>query len=89
MTEQIEILLPEEKEVTEGTNKSSIHFDDILKEVGEFGPYQRKIYFLLFIPTIFSAMHKLSWVFLGAKVGHRCRLDGEPENSTYHQWDGD
>lgn len=58
-------------------------FDDILLHLGEFGPYQRKIYFLLFIPTIFSAMQKLSWVFLGANVPHRCRLQGELANATF------
>ena len=86
MTEQNEILLAEEKHRTE---KPRVHFDDVLKELGEFGPYQRKIYFLLFLPTIFSAMHKLAWVFLGAKVGHRCRLNDEPANSTYHEWEGE
>ena len=68
--------------------KTQVHFDDVLKELGEFGPYQRKIYFILFLPTIFSAMHKLAWVFLGAKVNHRCRLEGEPDNSTYNSWIG-
>jgi len=61
-----------------------VKFDDVIKSLGEFGPYQRKAYFLLFLPTIFSAMHKLSWVFLGAKVDHRCRLPGEDENATYN-----
>ena len=48
-----------------------VKFDDVLQQLGGFGPYQRLSYFLLFLPTIFSAMHKLSWVFLGAKVDHR------------------
>ena len=68
--------------------KTRVHFDDVLKELGEFGPYQRKIYFILFLPTIFCAMHKLAWVFMGAKVNHRCRLEGEPDNSTYDNWEG-
>ena len=68
--------------------KTRVHFDDVLKELGEFGPYQRKIYFILFLPTIFCAMHKLAWVFMGAKVSHRCRLEGELDNSTYDNWEG-
>ncbi len=52
-------------------------FDDILVHLGNFGRYQRRVYFFLFLPTIFSAMHKLAWVFLGAKVNHRCRLEEE------------
>ncbi len=87
--EQNEILLskngPEKEERAE---KDRVHFDDVLDEVGQFGPYQRKVYFLLFLPTIFSAMHKLAWVFLGAKVPHRCRIENEPENSTYGSWEG-
>ena len=87
--EQNEVLLnkPEQQPV-DRDQKTRVHFDDVLKEVGEFGPYQRKIYFILFLPTIFSAMHKLAWVFLGAKVNHRCRLEGEPDNTTYDSWEG-
>ena len=87
--EQNEILLrkTEPSKGDEG-EKTRVHFDDVLKEVGEFGLYQRKIYFILFLPTIFSAMHKLAWVFLGAKVNHRCRLEGEHDNSTYNSWIG-
>ncbi len=46
-------------------------FDDMLVVLGEFGRYQRWLYLFLFLPTIFSAMHKLAWVFLGAEVQHR------------------
>ncbi len=31
------------------TEKSRVSFDDVLKELGEFGPYQMKIYFLVSI----------------------------------------
>ena len=54
-----------------------MNFDELLRNLGEFGKYQRKIYFLLFIPTIFSAMQNLAWVFLGATVHHRCLLPEE------------
>ena len=52
-------------------------FDDILCDLGEFGHYQKRLFFLLFIPTIFSCMQNLSWVFLGADVPHRCLLPEE------------
>ena len=80
-------------------------FDDILVKLGEFGKYQKIIYFVLFLPTIFSAMHKMAWVFLGAKVNHRCRLPFEVLDngkstelydynsnanlSNYYTWDDD
>ena len=57
-------------------------FDDILLHLGEFGRYQRWVYFFLFVPTIFSAMQKLAWVFLGATVDHRCLLPGESEDNA-------
>jgi len=31
-----------------------VTFDDVLKELGEFGPYQRKYYILLFLVTIYK-----------------------------------
>ena len=65
------------KESEKASNDDSITFDDILVHLGEFGRYQKIVYFLLFMPTIFSAMHKMAWVFLGAKVNHRCRLPFE------------
>lgn len=49
-------------------------FDDILKALGEFGPYQRRIYFLICLPAIGCALHKLVWVFVGAIPKYRCRL---------------
>ena len=56
----------ENKEMLEKPEEEKkVTFDDILKQIGQFGRYQKRIYFLLFLPTIFCAMHKLAWVFLG------------------------
>ena len=38
-----------------------VKFDDILADLGDFGRHQKISYFLLFLPTIFSAMQKQSW----------------------------
>ena len=38
-----------------------VKFDEILNDLGDFGKYQKLAYFLLFLPTIFSAMQKQSW----------------------------
>lgn len=46
-------------------------YDDILLYLGEFGPYQRRIYLLLCLPAIVCALHKLGGVFLMAKVENR------------------
>ncbi len=74
----------EEEAVLLGDDKKSDgkSFDDLLVVLGEFGPYQRRVYFFLFLPTIFSAMHKLAWVFLGAQAEHRCLLPGEDDEGT-------
>lgn len=39
-------------------------YDDVLILMGEFGRYQRKTYFILCIPAIFCAIHKMAGVFL-------------------------
>ena len=39
-----------------------VKFDEILEDLGDFGRYQKLAYFLLFLPTIFSAMQKQSWL---------------------------
>jgi len=64
-------------------SETKVKFDDILVDLGDFGKYQKKAYFLLFLPTIFSAMQKQSWVFLGAKAPHRCRVPDDLPNSTF------
>ncbi|XP_068085491.1 organic cation transporter protein isoform X2 [Anabrus simplex] len=58
-------------------------FDDVLSHLGEFGRYQKRIYFLLCLPGISCALHKLAGVFLQAKADHRCRLPFESDNATY------
>lgn len=56
-----------------------MNYDDVLPHLsrGDFGNYQKKIYFLLCLPSILCAFHKLAGVFLLAVPDHRCRLDGE------------
>ncbi|XP_022916168.2 organic cation transporter protein-like [Onthophagus taurus] len=58
-------------------------YDDVIPLLGDFGRYQRRIYFLICIPAILCAFHKLANVFLHAKVDHRCLLPSEFPNATY------
>jgi len=37
------------KDDVETSKQTKITFDDVLKELGQFGTYQKKIYFLLFV----------------------------------------
>ena len=49
-----------------------MHFDDILAgDVGEFGAFQKKIYFLLCLPSISSGFHMVISVFLLGTPKHR------------------
>ncbi|CAH0548140.1 unnamed protein product [Brassicogethes aeneus] len=59
-------------------------YDDIIPILGDFGRYQRRIYFLLCLPAILCAFHKLGNVFLVAEPNYRCLLPNEPSNATYH-----
>jgi len=46
-------------------------FDDVIPILGDFGKYQKRIYFLLCLPAITSAFHKLGNVFLLAEPQYR------------------
>lgn len=59
-------------------------YDDVILKMGEFGRYQRRIYFVLCLPAISCAFHKMGGVFLSAKTDFRCLLpDENPENATF------
>ncbi|CAG9763142.1 unnamed protein product [Ceutorhynchus assimilis] len=59
-------------------------YDDVIPLLGDFGRYQKKIYFLLCLPAILCAFHKLGNVFLIAEPKSRCILPYETANSTYY-----
>ncbi|KAJ8026959.1 Organic cation transporter-like protein [Holothuria leucospilota] len=54
--------------------KSSLKFDDILIKIGEFGRYQRRIYFLICLLGIPVASINLSQVFLAQPTDHWCAV---------------
>ncbi|KAK0397821.1 hypothetical protein QR680_002286 [Steinernema hermaphroditum] len=58
-------------------------FDELLRHLGEFGRYQKLQFLLVCLPTIFTAMHALTWTFSAAHLPHRCRLLGESEDVSY------
>lgn len=59
-------------------------YDDVIPFLGEFGKYQKRIYFLLCLPAIPCAFHKLAGVFLLATPDHRCLLPFEQPNATFN-----
>ncbi|WAR08263.1 ORCT-like protein [Mya arenaria] len=69
-------------------NTCKMKFDDITVLLGEFGKYQKILYFLVCLPAIFTSMQMLSSVFTLAIPDHRCALPGLG-NDTYEvqgQW---
>lgn len=59
---------------------AKLNYDDFLAHVGTFGAYQLRNFILLCIPVILCAFHKLSSVFLLAKMDHRCALFANDTN---------
>ncbi|XP_033741747.1 organic cation transporter protein-like [Pecten maximus] len=57
-------------------------FEEVLGIIGEFGLYQKRIFFLICIPFIFSAFHMVISVFLLGIPKHRCAIPGYP-NDTF------
>nr|XP_022288014.1 organic cation transporter protein-like isoform X1 [Crassostrea virginica] len=55
-------------------------YDRALRQVGEFGRYQRRIYLLLCLPIFTSAMQVMVTVFILGTPKHRCAIS---ENDTY------
>ena len=49
----------------------TMKFDDITILLGEFGKYQKILYFVICIPAIFAAMQTLSSVFTLPIPKHR------------------
>lgn len=49
-------------------------FDDLLVASGEFGPYQKRVYFLLCLPAVLCGAQVLSSVFVMAIPDYRCKI---------------
>ncbi|GFO13864.1 organic cation transporter protein [Plakobranchus ocellatus] len=57
-------------------------FDDVISELGDFGPYQKRVYFLTCLTSFCVSMQILAGVFIQATPDHRCSLPDLP-NDTY------
>lgn len=53
-------------------NFQKMHFDDLLKLLGEFGSYQKLRLFLICLVAIVCAFHAMNMVFVGAKPDFMC-----------------
>ncbi|XP_077869500.1 organic cation transporter protein-like [Saccoglossus kowalevskii] len=60
-----------------------LQFDDILKYLGEFGIYQKRVCYLICIIYILTGFHAFAQVFLAAETDHWCyipELDKDEED---------
>ena len=53
-------------------------FDDIFASLGEFGRYQKCLYFLCSAVYTVTSMQLLGWVFVGAVPDHSCDCNSTP-----------
>lgn len=61
-----------------------MHFDEILRRIGEFGTYQKIQFLLLCFPVITSSWICFNMVFVVAKQQHRCYIP-ELNESFFHE----
>ncbi|XP_048236592.1 organic cation transporter protein-like [Haliotis rufescens] len=57
-------------------------FDELLGEIGEFGPFQKRIYFMVCFTAIVGSYRAMSPVFLLEITNYRCKIPFL-ENDTY------
>ncbi|XP_059034027.1 solute carrier family 22 member 7 isoform X1 [Mustela lutreola] len=60
-----------------------MRFEELLEQVGGFGPFQLCNVALLALPRVLLPMHFLLPVFLAAVPAHRCALPGTPANFSH------
>ncbi|ESO88972.1 hypothetical protein LOTGIDRAFT_106739 [Lottia gigantea] len=58
-------------------------FEEIIKALGDFGPYQKRVYFLMCLTSTFTAVQVMATVFTFGVPDHRCSIPGV-ENDTYN-----
>ncbi|XP_042240526.1 organic cation transporter protein-like isoform X2 [Homarus americanus] len=58
----------------------AVDIDAVLREIGSFGVYQRRVYFLLCLPIIFVGAGNLAFVFIAATPKYRCLVPECDEN---------
>ncbi len=56
-------------------------FDDILEVLGEFGTFQKLVYYAFSLTYVFTSMQLMGWVFVGARVPFKCN-DSYSSNFT-------
>ncbi|XP_041366841.1 organic cation transporter protein-like [Gigantopelta aegis] len=66
----------------------AMKFDDILRHIGEFGPYQRRICLFVLIPLVTLGIDSMSVIFALATPEYRCSIPNLPNDTfrSQEQW---
>ena len=56
-----------------GDTKSALDYDEVLRHIGQFGPWQRKIHFLLWLTSAAGGLAVVVFTFTAFNMGHRCQ----------------
>ena len=67
--------------VNQSRDAKMMEFDDILKDLGEFGRYQKMVYFTVCLLAIPCSWHTLGNTYLSASPKHYCRVPADAVNS--------
>ncbi|KAM6185122.1 solute carrier family 22 member 7 [Rhynchocyon petersi] len=62
-----------------------MNFENLLHQVGGFGPFQLRNLFLLALPRLMLPLHFLLPIFLAAVPAHHCALPGAPDNFSHQE----
>ncbi|KAK7503322.1 hypothetical protein BaRGS_00005587, partial [Batillaria attramentaria] len=59
-----------------------MHGEDLVHLIGEWGPYQLRLFLLLSLPIVMSGFQNMMTVVIFSAPAHRCKLPGL-DNDTY------
>lgn len=59
---------------------------DIMEFVGPFGPWQRRIFTIIFLVYMHVATHNMYLVFIAPNQGHWCTNTSEAVNLSTAEW---
>jgi len=63
-----------------------VDYDTVLDDIGQLGPWQRKLFILLWIPSAMSAMAVFMYDFTAYIPNHRCKVDlCDTENTIFDE----
>lgn len=64
---------------------SELNYDEVLEYIGQFGSFQRRIFFLLWFVSAAGGIAVMVFAFTGLEPNYRCRVDEcEGVNSSYY-----